>query len=232
MHRFLVFYLSFHGFSAILAQLQTQLNFYTDHQCQTLSTEHAAASISVSQCIVTPGLGSISHQPVPCQNGNVQLIAYQDASCHTQLGVLDWYKVTNQCSARYNGDIAAISLTCNQVSGAGTIDPGTPTTTSTVVVGQVADSGPTATPTASSNSPSSNNNGDHNGTSNSAGSNSTPSSGLSTHKIIAIALGIGFGFVILIGLGGALRGRKNIQHQETGTPLFVHPPSNTVNIRF
>lgn len=234
MHRLLAFYLLlFHDLSAVLAQLQVQLNFYTDHQCQTPSTEHAAASIPISECIITPGLGSISHQPVPCQNGNVQLVAYQDTSCGTQLGSLDWYRVTNQCSARFSGDIAAILLTCSQVSDAGTIDPGTPTTTSTIVVAQVADLAPTvtqsvassslsvtnsggvnATQTTSSSSPSSSNKGGGSGTGNSAGGNSTSSSsassGLSTSDIISISVGLGVGIpTILVGLWGLRRHRRN-----------------------
>ncbi|MCJ1271768.1 hypothetical protein MMC22_011673 [Lobaria immixta] len=241
MNRLLAFYLLFHGLSAVLAQLQVQLNFYTDHQCQTPSTEHAAVSIPISECIVTPGLGSISHPSVNCENGDVQLVAYQDTSCGTQLGVLDWYKVTKQCSARYSGGIAAILLTCNQVSGAGTIDPGTPTTTSTVVVAQVAGSAPTAThsvassslsvthsgritttQTASSSSPSSSNNGGDIGTNNSTGGNSTSSSksssGLSTSDIISIAVGLGVGIpTILIGLWGLRRRRRNKLNQETET---------------
>lgn len=217
MDRLLAFYLLFLGLSAVLAQLQVQLNFYTDHQCQTPSTEHAAVSIPISECIVTPGLGSISHPSVSCENGDVQLVAYQDTSCGTQLGV------------------------CNQVSGAGTIDPGTPTTTSTVVVAQVAGSAPTAThsvassslsvthsgritttQTASSSSPSSSNNGGDIGTNNSTGGNSTSSSksssGLSTSDIISIAVGLGVGIpTILIGLWGLRRRRRNKLNQETET---------------
>ncbi|MCJ1230183.1 hypothetical protein MMC12_006855 [Toensbergia leucococca] len=155
MYRSLARYLLLlHHLSTVLAQLQVQLDFYTDLQCQIPSTSHADVSVPVSECIVTPGLGSISINPVACSSGNVQLLAYQDTSCGTQLGVLDWYRVTDTCSARFNGDIAAISLTCNQESDAGTVDPGTLVTTSTLAVGQVADSATTASQAVASNQPS------------------------------------------------------------------------------
>ncbi|MCJ1254532.1 hypothetical protein MMC24_002347 [Lignoscripta atroalba] len=223
-----------HNLSAVLAQVQIPVRFYTDGQCQTPSTENAAVSIPISECIVTPGLGSISYDRVPCTNGAVQLVAYQDTSCGTQLGILDWYRVTDSCSARYKGAIAAILLTCNQVSGAGTIDPGTPTATSTVVVGQVADSAPTAAQsvasnsrsitnsavttarTGSSSSPSSSTNSGGSGTDNNAEDSSTSSSssssGLSRSDIISIAIGLGVGLpTILIGLWGIRRHRRNQQ---------------------
>ncbi|MCJ1229925.1 hypothetical protein MMC12_006596 [Toensbergia leucococca] len=214
--------LLFHNLSAVLAQLQS-LDFYTDLQCQTASTEHAEASIPLSECIVTPGLGSVSINPIGCTSGSVNLISYSDTSCGTQLGSLDLEKVTNTCSGRYSGDIAAISLTCNQESDEGTIDPGTLTTTSTITVGQVAGSAQTSSPagttsgaatatqTASSNTSSNSNSDGDGGTSNSAVGSSTSSlSGLSTSDIISIAVGLGVGIPsIIIGLWQLQRLRRN-----------------------
>lgn len=232
--------LLFHHLSASLAQLQVQLSFYTDNQCQVASTEHATASISISKCIVTIGLGSIAHAAVPCSNGNVQLLGYSDTVCSTQLGSMDWYRTGTNCVTRYSGDIAAIMLTCAQEDDAGKINPGTPTATSTISVGPVADlatsatksaSGSSAsviaTQTATSSSPSSSSAGGSNGNStdstggNITGGTSSPSSssksGLSTSDIISLAVGLGVGIpTVVLGIFG-LRRVINVYHGGHGT---------------
>ena len=236
MRRLLAFYLLLHDLSVVLAQLQVQLHLYTDNYCKTPSTERAVASVPISECIVTPGLGSIKRSSVNCASGTVQLVGYQDTSCGTQQ---DLVEEVNDCTGAFEGGIAAILLTCNQEDDSGQIDPGTPSTTSTIVVGQVADSAPTAKPsltskspsvtqhrgvtatqTASSSSPSNSLNGGGNGTDDSAGGNSISpsksSSGLSQSDIISIAVGLGVGIPsILIALVGLrLRLRKNRANRE------------------
>lgn len=200
----------FYQLSAALAQLQVQLNLYTDNQCQIASTQKATVSISISICIVTIGLGSISHSSVPCSNGNVQLLGFSDTACGTQL---DLYSKGNTCIGPYRGDVAAVMLTCAQEDNSGNINPGTPTTTSTISVGPVADAAPTATKsvsgssssvtatqTAASSSPSSSGgaSANDNGTGGANPSSSSSSSRLSTSDIISLAVGLGVGIPTVI----------------------------------
>ncbi|MCJ1386942.1 hypothetical protein MMC17_010071 [Xylographa soralifera] len=210
-----------HHIPTTLAQLQIQLNFYTDGQCQVSSTEHASASVSISECLVTTGLVSISYNPVSCTSGDAVLLGFSDTACGTQLGGSDWFH-SNECFARYEGDIAAVLLTCSQKNSAGDVDPGTPTATSTILVGPVADAAPTPTQATTSNAPasqtaalasptSSNDSGSGTGTSgtsgnstsgSSTGSASTPSPSsepkLSTSDIISLGVGLGVGIPTLI----------------------------------
>ena len=232
--------LVFHHLSGALAQLQVQLNFYTDNQCKIPSTEQATASVPISKCIVTVGLGSISFQTVPCSSGHVWLIPYSDSVCGTQLGILDWYKVTNECSAPYQGDIAAIMFTCNQPTDAGTIDPGMPTATSTAMVGQVANAASTPTQSTASGMPSSSSDGsatatqtaalgspsgsgggitNGNGTGDTKTTSPSPSLGLSTNDIISLAVGLGVGIpTIIIGLI-SLKRRNNRRRRQLNSVI-------------
>ena len=132
------------------AQSPVRLNFYTDQACVDPSTENPVASITLQECLFTTGFGPLSIPSVPCTSGDVQLLAFADTACGTQLDVMDWYKVSNTCAAGFRGDIAAILLICNQETDAGTVSVGDVTVTSTILVGSVANSAATVTPSAGS----------------------------------------------------------------------------------
>ncbi|KAI4152639.1 MAG: hypothetical protein LQ340_002796 [Diploschistes diacapsis] len=109
---------------------------YTDIHCDTPSTLHPNASLSLGVCAVTPGLGSISLPAYPCTSGDVHVWAFADTSCGNQD---DIFSLGNDCDGRANpGAYAAIMLNCDSNS------PGTPTATTTIDVGPIATGGAAA----------------------------------------------------------------------------------------
>ena len=201
--------LLFYQFTKTLSQLQP-LDFYTDESCATPSTENPTTSLGLEICLVTVGLGSVSIHSIGCTSGSVNIIGFSDISCGTPLDILNWFRTGNNCYTRLKGDIAAVMLTCNQINGAGTIDPGTPTSTSTIAIGPVA--GGVATSAAASPTSGSNSNPLTSGflsstvpassapsSAPSSSSTASPSSNkLSQSDIIALGVGLGVGIPTIL----------------------------------
>ncbi|KAF5131525.1 hypothetical protein E5D57_007880 [Metarhizium anisopliae] len=131
--------------------LDVPVSFFTGTDCKNASTITPSAPLSLSTCILTPGLVSLYYGIIPCSGGGTVVpLLYKDTACTNQQGILDFYKTGSDvhCLSDYaSGSISAIMLTCNQKQ------PEQPQATRTVSVAPVA-TGATAsaTPRASSSS--------------------------------------------------------------------------------
>lgn len=110
------------------------LSLYTDHVCLTPSASNPNVTLGLNVCAVTTGLESFILDPTPCTTGNVQGWIFLDTACSNQGSI---YSSGNNkyCYAPFEGGgIASLMLTCDQSE----TTPPTPVSTTTIVVGPVA----------------------------------------------------------------------------------------------
>jgi hypothetical protein len=121
--------------SAQLARVNgIPLLLYTDHVCLTPSASNPNVTLGLNVCAVTTGLESFILDPTPCTTGNVQGWIFLDTACGNPGSV---YPSGNNkyCYAPLEGGgIASLMLTCDQSE----TTPPTPVSTTTIVVGLVA----------------------------------------------------------------------------------------------
>lgn len=183
------------------------LAFYTDHACLTPSASNPNVTLELNVCVVTTGLESFVHDPTPCTAGNVQGWTFLDTACKNQASVYSSGTVKYCYAPIAGGGIASLMLTCDQSQ----TTPPTPLSTTTIVVG------PVANPSTSNSSSSSSTSTD--GTSDS----STPKSwwnrlsqGARIGFIVAFAVGVPL-FVVLAFVGKKPQVRQLSSFQETTT---------------
>ncbi|KAN0101528.1 hypothetical protein V8E51_012038 [Hyaloscypha variabilis] len=153
------------------------LSLYTDEECVSPSTSAPNITLELNVCAVTTGMESFVLLPTPCISGNVEVWGFVDNMCEN-LGTSYWSNSKKNCYASSsNGAIAAIMLTCD--ANTDETEPSSPTSTTTISVGPVANTYPTSTTTPSSSS----------------GTGSTPNSNPSPWDNLKIGVRIGIIFV-------------------------------------
>jgi hypothetical protein len=194
---------------------QSQLPFYTDHDCTAPSTTASNTSLALGVCIVTPGMGSFEQLPVPCQSGSVQNYVFADTACG-QLDGGSYYRTGDgHCYAAFTGGMAAMMLSCDQTA------PGQPIATTTI------DVGPVATSPAQTSSPSSSSSGSGTDTGSGTTSSSSPTSNPSSLSSgwNSLDKGVRIGIIVSLAIGVlltlyliAMKKQKRRQQEEGGMP--------------
>jgi hypothetical protein len=184
------------------------LSLYTDHVCSTPSASNPNVTLGLNVCAVTTGLESFILDPNPCTTGNVQGWIFLDTACSNSGSI---YSSGNNkyCYAPLEGGgIASLMLTCDQSE----TTPPTPVSTTTIVVG------PVANPiTSNSSSSSSNSTGGAPNPSAPKGWWDSLSRGTRTGLIGALAVGVPL-FVVLATIKERGRRRRIAQPVPTYVP--------------
>jgi hypothetical protein len=178
------------------------LLLYTDHVCLTPSASNPNVTLGLNVCAVTTGLESFILDPTPCTTGNVQGWIFLDTSCSNS-GSLYPSGNSEYCYAPLEGGgIASLMLTCDQSE----TTPPTPVSTTTIVVG------PVANPiTSNSNS------------SSSTSTDGTPDQSTPKGWWNSLSRGTRIGFIVALAVGAPLLvvwvGRACIHERQNPKPI-------------
>jgi hypothetical protein len=121
--------------SAQLARVNgIPLLLYTDHVCLTPSASNPNVTLELNVCAITTGLESFILDPTPCTTGNVQGWTFLDTACRNPGPVYSSGNIKYCYAPLEGGGIGSVMLTCDQSE----TTPPTPVSTTTIVVGPVA----------------------------------------------------------------------------------------------